>query len=263
MSGLLNNDTSTTTSAQGKFESVDDNAAATGATSAPAQAPAASPAPAATPASAPTAAPTAAPAASGLVSQTGGAVATKIPEATLKVVENLKDAMPVDYNTLSQIITTNGNFVERETKKVLGDAVVFELLSWQDAYVVSPEDEEAPKDAVRYSDDKITCTDGTPVDEHLKFLQDNGYPKAKVKQRVVVVGGLQSAAKTSDLNGTLVQFDLSPMSMVQWKRYRANVAYGLKIGKVTAEQAVRIKATTQLANSQGKDFTLAVFNVAD
>ncbi len=67
------------------------------------------------------------------------------------------------------------------------------------------------------------------------------------------------------MNGgdTLVQFDLSPMSMVQWKRFRANVGYSLRIGKVTAEQAVRIKATTQLANSQGKDFTLAVFNVAD
>jgi hypothetical protein len=174
-----------------------------------------------------------------------------------------KDALPVNYNTLAQIIATNGNFKDRESGKIMGDTIVFELMSYQDSYVVSPEDDDAPDDMVRYSNDGKTCSDGTDVQTHLEFLHTNGFPKAKLKQRVVVIGGVETAAKSDHLNGSLVQFDLSPTSKVQWDRYMANTAYKLNTGRVTAEGAKRVKAETTVAKGKGSDdYTLVTFNVA-
>lgn len=183
------------------------------------------------------------------------------PKVNLRVMESFKDAMVVDYNTLNQIIATNGNFVDRETKTVLGDKIAFELLSYQDSYVVSPNDDDAPEDMVRYSNDGKVCSDGTDVEEHLKFLKDAGFPKSSLKQRVVVVAAVQSATKTDKFNGQLVQFDLSPASRVQWNRHTANVAYALSIGKLKPEQLSFVTAETTLQQKGTNTFTQVQFNV--
>jgi hypothetical protein len=187
------------------------------------------------------------------------AVATKVD---LRVMDSFKDAMTVDYNTLSQVIATNGNFVDRETKTVMGDTIMFTLLSFQDSYVVSPNSDEAPDELVKYSNDGKVCSDGTDVQEHLTFLKENGFPKASLKQRVVVVAAIEGAAKTDKFNGTLMQFDLSPASRTQWMRYTANVAYGLSVGKFKPEQVNRVKAETLLQQKGTDTFTLVQFNVA-
>ena len=197
-----------------------------------------------------------------VAAQKGGAVSTNF-KANMKVLEDFKGALPVEYNTLSQVIANNGNFVERESKTNMGDSLTFTLLSFQDSFVVSPEDEDAPDDMVRYSLDGVVCSDDTPVAEHLEYLRNNGYPKAKLKERIVVVAAVEAAAKTDKFNGTLMQLDLSPMSRVQWKRFMANAAYGLAIGKYTEEQVKRVKAVTEVATgSNKKDYTLAKFEVA-
>lgn len=212
----------------------------------------------------------ASPAETTAAASTQTAVATKQASALavsksvdLRVMEVFKDALPVDYNTLSQMTAQQGSFLDRETKTVLGDKIVFELLSYQDSFVVSPEDEDAPDDMVRYSGDGVVCSDGTMVQAHLEFLKANGFPKARLKQRVVLVGAVESAAKSDKFNGQLVQFDLSPASRTQWVRFTANVAYGLKIGKFKPEQVNRISAETTLAQGKGNDtYTLVQFNVA-
>jgi hypothetical protein len=187
------------------------------------------------------------------------AVATKVD---LRVMDSFKDAMTVDYNTLSQVIATNGNFVDRESKTIMGDTVVFTLLSFQDSYVVSPNDDNAPDELVKYSTDGKSCSDGTDVQEHLVFLKQNGFLKASLKQRVIVVAAIEGAAKTDKFNGALVQFDLSPASRTQWMRYTANVAYGLSVGKFKPEQVSRVKAETVLSQKGTDTFTLVQFSVA-
>jgi hypothetical protein len=187
------------------------------------------------------------------------AVANKVD---LHVMNSYKDAMKVEYNTLDQIIATNGNFMDRESNTVLGDTVVFTLLSFQDSYVVSPNDDNAPDEVVRYSDDGIVCSDGTDVQAHLAFLKENGFPKASLKERAVVVAAVESAAKTDKFNGQLVQLDLSPSSRTMWKRYMANVAYGLSIGTVTADKVNRVKAETALKQKGTNTFTQVQFSTA-
>ena len=219
---------------------------------------------AATAAAAKTAAATAAPAEAAHTAnvptvQATGAVALRAAKGAF---EAFRDALRVDYNTLDQIIASNGNFVERENKTVLGDTVTFDLLSFQDSFVVSPEDDKAPKETVRYSDDGLVCSDGTDVKEHLDWLRASGYPKARLKQRVVVVGAITSAMKTEKFNGQLVQFDLSPASRTMWQRFVANVTYGLTTGRITQEQASKVKAEAQLKSRGSETYTVAAFNVA-
>lgn len=203
----------------------------------------------ATPASAPAVAATQSPAAVAL---------TQARDA----FDQFRNALPVEYNTLDQIIASNGNFVERETKTVLGDTVHFDLLSFQDSFVVSPEDDNAPGEIVRYSNDGVVCSDGSDVKEHLYWLHQNGYPKARLKQRVVVVGAVTSAAKTDKFNGQLVQFDLSPASRTLWQRFAISAAYGLTTGRVTAAQVSKVKAEALLKSRGNDTYTVASFSTA-
>jgi len=235
--GLLNN-----TNAAGAFESDDDNTAQV---------------------AAPVAAQAAAAPATAVAVKPAAQVAVAAVQSNARVLESFKDAMPVEYNTLEQIIANQGNFQERESKTNLGDTLVFELLSYQASFVVSPEDDDAPDDAVRYSMDGVVCSDGTMVQEHLQWLHENGYPAARLKERAVVVAAIETAAKTDKFNGTLMQLDLSPASRTMWNRFLANAAYGLKIGKYTEESVKRIKAETSLAQGKGNNtYTKVSFTVA-
>lgn len=202
---------------------------------------------------------------SALVLKPTGAVGLRKPVVD-QIIANLKDAMVVEYNTLPQIICNNGAFLSREDKKNLGDSIVFELHSFQESYVVSPNDDKAPMEMVRFSNDGITCTDEelTPCKEHLQFLLDNGYPKASIKERVIVVGELISAAKTADMNGELVQLDLSPKSRVMWNRFLFNVTNKLKTGKLQPDAFKVIKAVCiDAIGADNKSFTQAKFDLVE
>lgn len=203
------------------------------------------------------AAPTSAPA----VAATQSPAAVALAQAR-DAFDQFRNALPVEYNTLDQIIASNGNFVERETKTVLGDIVHFDLLSFQDSFIVSPEDDNAPGEIVRYSNDGVVCSDGSDVKEHLYWLHQNGYPKARLKQRVVVVGAVTSAAKTDKFNGQLVQFDLSPASRTLWQRFAISAAYGLTTGRVTAAQVSKVKAEALLKSRGNDTYTVASFSTA-
>lgn len=181
------------------------------------------------------------------------------------IFEGLREAFPVEYNTLPQIICSNGNFVCREDKKNLGDTVVFELQSFQDSFVVSPNDDAAPTETLRFSNDGVVCNDeeGTLVADHLNWLHENGYPNASLKQRAVVVGMIEATAKGTDMVDELVQFDLSPKSRVMWERFLSTTTFKLAKGKLTEDKVLRIKATTTIASSSGgNDFTQAKFDLA-
>ncbi len=188
------------------------------------------------------------------------AVSTQV--GMVDVFAPLRDALRVEYNTLSQVKLTNGNFVERETNVTLGDTVVFDLLSFQDSFTITPNDDKAPIETIKFSDDGITCKDGTSVADHLANLKAEGYSKAGVKQRMVVVGAVLSASKTDKLNGSLVQFDLSPETRVLFERFRAITAYGVKVGKVDPTKGFSVKAVTRLVTKGSNTYTVADFQLA-
>lgn len=188
----------------------------------------------------------------------GGRVHRKIQS----LFDPLKDVLAVDYNTLIQLFPNNGNIMDREKGTMLGDEIVFLLESWQDAFVVSPEDDNAPDEVVRYSDDGIICSDGTPVAEHLDWLQANGFPKARLKNRNVIVGLVQECAKQPQYVGELVQLDLPPSSKVMWDRYGIGALYAVNTNRFDKEQARKIRCTVSVTRKKDNLYTLASFEAA-
>lgn len=178
------------------------------------------------------------------------------------VISSLKNAMPVTFNMLIPLIATNGNVCKRSDKKPVGDEVVFELMSWQDSYVVAPNDARGPKDCVRYSDDGIVCSDGTLVADHLAYLRSLGFAKASCKQRAVVVGSIISCSRTKELDDELVQFDLSPQSRAEFLNYALGCINKLRLGKLTPEQVTKIKATAEVVSMDGNPFTKLMFSAS-
>lgn len=178
------------------------------------------------------------------------------------VFASIKNSFTVEYNTLPSIKATNGNLVERETNAKLGDSMVLEIMSWQDSYVVSPGDDKAPKEIVKYSDDGIICKDGTPVNQHLADLRAMGYTKAKVNQRVVIVGSVVSTAKLDHLNDQLVQIDCSPMSRSEFTRYQAQAMNLARLGRADPAKLTTVRCTATLARSGDNDFTKICFAAA-
>jgi hypothetical protein len=178
------------------------------------------------------------------------------------VISSLKNAMPVTFDMLIPLIATNGNVCKRSDKKPVGDQVIFELMSWQDSYVVSPNDDRGPKDCVRYSDDGIVCSDGTLVADHLAYLRSLGFAKASCKQRAVVVGSIISCSRTKELDDELVQFDLSPQSRAAFLNYALGCVNKLRLGKLTSEQVTKIRATAEVVSMGGNPFTKLLFSAA-
>jgi len=200
------------------------------------------------------------------------AVATTKPSAVVakpsfssitNPITGLKDAVKVAYDSLTCLVASNGNFLERESKKSVGDEIVFELLSWQDSYVVQAGDDKAEKTTVRYSDDGVVCSDGTLVKEHLETLRELGYEKASVKERAVVVGSVITCTKGPQLVDDLVQFDLSPKSKGKFSRYQLMALNALRLGKATAESVTKVRARTEIAQAGSNAYTVVVFEIAN
>ena len=181
------------------------------------------------------------------------ALAVAPNKVNVNVISQLKDALPVDFNTLTQLQANQGKFKDKETDKNLGETITLELLSWQDSYVVGPNDTKAPKELVKYSEDGVTAKDGTDMAEHLAYLKDQGFSKAKKQHRCVLVGALIEAEKDKSLVGQLVQIDLSPQSRSTFMRYNINTVWQLKSGK-QSEDAVKTVVLTAVA-AKGPDNT--------
>lgn len=178
------------------------------------------------------------------------------------VISSLKNAMPVTFDMLIPLIATNGNVCKRSDKKPVGDQVIFELMSWQDSYTLTPGDDRAPKDLIRYSDDGVVCSDSTLVADHLAYMRSLGFAKAALKQRAVVVGSIISCSRTSELDDELVQFDLSPQSRASFLNYALGCVNKIRLGKLTSEQVTKIKATAEVVSMGGNPFTKLMFSAA-
>lgn len=175
----------------------------------------------------------------------------------------LKNAMPVTFDMLTSLIASNGNICKRADSRPLGAEVTFELLSWQDSFVVSTGDNKSPKDLIKYSDDGVICSDGTPAQEHLQHLRELGYTKAAIKQRAVVVGSIISCQKPGEIEeDELVQFDLSPQTRAAFMNYALGCINKQRLGKLTAEQVTKVKAVASLATMNGNTFTKLTFYAA-
>lgn len=225
-----------------------------------AQAPAAPAVEAAAPVEA-TPAPTPAPAVPAIQRSTSVAVAGKAVDV---LAENYKNALRVDWNTLHRLQANNGNFLDLENnKKALGSEMVLEIMSFQDNWQISPgvSDPDAAQ-YVRYSDDGRTTNQGEDCVEYLAALKEAGYQDAKLTQRVTLAGVVESMRDASEMEGKMIQIDLSQTSRGMFDRHRFQIALDIQKGRRNADTINRVKMKCNVQSRGANSWTTVAFDYA-
>ena len=229
------------------FETEDE----TTATAAPAQAAAPAPAPA-----------PAASTSTAVATQGTRAVASAAAVVKQNVLSDKKDAFRVEFDSLPRILASQGSFQFKDTEEDLGAQVQIQLMSYQDSWTCGPNDTKADADLVKYADNPTTAQDGTDLKQHLADLKAQGYSKASIAHRCVIVGELVSSQGkvASDRTGELVQMDLPESGRRSFNTYQLQASYAVAKGRKTAEEAslLTIKAVKE-KSKQGEMYTKTVF----
>ena len=213
---------------------------------------AAAPGPA--PAASRTVAPAAAPA--------SRAVSTNVSTRRPGVLSPLKDAIVVEYNTFPALQVNQGNWLIKEGKKMLGDGIDFELLSFQDQWVISPGVEGAEGlEHLRFSADGEFTTKGEDCREYLAELHAAGFAKADMKHRAVLVLNLISCDKKvpAEYLDKLYQVDLPPSSKSKFDAHRHQADFSVSRNRCTPEAAPMIRSTVTVIEKGTNSWSVADF----
>lgn len=178
------------------------------------------------------------------------------------VLSDKKDAFRVEFDSLPRILASQGSFIFKDTDEDLGAQVQIQLMSYQDSWTCGPNDTKADAELVKYADNPTTAQDGTDLKEHLDDLKAQGYSKASIAHRCVIVGELVSSQGkvASDRTGELVQMDLPESGRRSFNTYQLQASYAVAKGRKSAEEAslLTIKAVKE-KSKQGEMYTKTVF----
>lgn len=187
-----------------------------------------------------------------------GAVAVQ----SQNVISDLKDAFPLEWDSLPRVLATNGSFFFKDDERnAIGDEIVLSLITYQDQWVVSPNDRKADTDLLKFADNETTAKDGTDLKQHLAELKELGWEKAAITKRLIVAGEMLKANKDDSRVGQLVLIDLPPTGVASFKSYTLQASYAVAKGRKTAEDAktVTLKAVVD-TNKAKETFTKIVFS---
>ena len=198
-----------------------------------------------------------------VVAPAAGSLAVKMSQAD--PFKKLENAIHVDYNTLDRIQVTNGNIINKETNGAMGDTCTMELISIQKLWVMSPggdQKDEESLEFLKYSDDgKTVQGTGELLVDFLEAAKAAGYDKARIVERLILVGMLVDAGKlASTMDGTLVQLDCAPRSKANFEKHRIGTAFGIGKGLQSAEGAEIVKITADLQTKGTLKWTDALFS---
>jgi hypothetical protein len=177
------------------------------------------------------------------------AVAIANPAGRLPIVlESLKDALVVEFGTLPSLQVNQGNYIVKSSNTMLGDEVTFQLLSYQDQWVIgSSQKGDAALKALRYSADGITTTQGEDCRNYLEQMKQD-FDDAKMTKRVILVLNLLTSSKkgTEQFCNTLYQVDLSKTSKSAFDSYLIQTAFKASTGKTDFEQASILRSSVEV-----------------
>ena len=183
--------------------------------------------------------------------------------ALVNVVSDVKDAFHVDFDSLPRIIAEQGSMVMKEGAIELGTFIKLKMLSFQDSYVCSPNDNKAPKELVKFSEDGKVDREGNCLFAHVRELKEQGWVKAKISHRLVVVGELLATGNGAGPIEDLVQIDLSETGRKSFNTYTLQASYKVAKGKFSAEDSTILRMTAEKARSTSGDvYTKVVVAVA-
>ena len=203
----------------------------------------------------------AAPATTALAAPRTSALATANSVVKMNVISGLKDTFRVEFDSLPGIGASQGTFNLKADDTDIGAEISIQLLSYQESWVASPNDTKADVELVKYSDDGVTSRDGINLLAHLEDLKAQGYSKAKIAHRIILVGELLATAKDCDKVGELVMVDLPDSGRRAFNTYVIQASYAVAKGRKSAEEAtvLTLKAVNDKTKS-GEKYTKVVIS---
>lgn len=191
-----------------------------------------------------------------LATQGSRAVATASAVMKQNVISGLQDAFRVEYDSLPSIGASQGTFSIKSDDTDIGPEIKIQLLSYQDSYTCGPNDTKADVELVKYSDDGITSRDGVDLRKHLNDLLEQGYTKAKIAHRVILVGELLDTKNPCNNIGELVQIDLPDSGRRAFNSYTLQASYAVAKGRKTPEEATILTLKAVIEKSKaGEKYT--------
>jgi hypothetical protein len=193
------------------------------------------------------------------LSKPAGTAVTATAVMKMNVLSELSEAFRVDYDSLPAMQASLGTFVMKADETDLGAEVSLQLMSYQQSWVASPNDTKADVELVKYSDDGKTSRDGVDLVAHVADLKEQGYSKAKINHRVILVGELVSTKSGAGPVGDLVQIDLPDSGRRSFNTYTIQASYAVGKGRKTAQEAavLTLKAVNDKTKS-GEKYTKVV-----
>ena len=239
-------------------------AAAPAVAATPAAAPAPAPAPAPTPVQTTAVAVAAPPAMPAIIKPAAAALAIA---GGMQATEVFKDAMRIDWDTFPMMKTSQGRITSMVggTKVDFGKWVDFDLLSYQDNWLVSPGgDTDEAKKLAKYSDDgKVLKDSGQLVTEYIDNLKSMGYNEARLAQRMIALVSLVNCEGDANIpEGQLFQIDMAPTSRSAFEQYRKQSAFDISKSRLSADSwASGIRGTASVRTQTGstKEYTVLTF----
>lgn len=193
--------------------------------------------------------------------QAAGAVVVPGQYGNPRVLDTLKDALRVDWNTLYRVKAGQGRFAGEQGLN-LGSWIEAELQSWQESWLITPgSDNDEAKEFARYSDDGKTIKGtGEDCQTYIARLVSMGYKDAALKKRCIVVMALLDCEKEVDLDeGKLFQIDMSTTSKDKFDQYRFQTVYDVSKGRHTADQSLLIRMDAIATTAGKKEWTVIHF----
>ena len=177
------------------------------------------------------------------------------------IISGLQDAFRVEYDSLPAVGASLGTFVRKADETDLGPELKLQLISYQESWVASPNDTKADVELVKYADNSKTARDGTDLAAHVEDLKAQGYGKAKINHRVILVGELLEASKDDSMVGDLIMVDLPDSGRRSFNTFTLQASYAVAKGRKSAEEAtiLTLKAVNDKTKS-GEKYTKVVIS---
>ena len=177
------------------------------------------------------------------------------------IISGLQDAFRVEYDSLPAVGASLGTFVRKADETDLGPELKLQLISYQESWVASPNDTKADVELVKYADNSKTARDGTDLAAHVEDLKAQGYGKAKINHRVILVGELLEASKDASMVGDLIMVDLPDSGRRSFNTFTLQASYAVAKGRKSAEEAtiLTLKAVNDKTKS-GEKYTKVVIS---
>lgn len=190
------------------------------------------------------------------------AAAIQTNQNSVALASLMNSLPPLKFGTLPRIRASQGALLGEDNAD-LGTHLVITIVSYNESYAISPNDDKAPKNLCKFSSDGKNLNDmsGT-VSSWVEHLNNLGYAKAAAKRYLEVIGILEDSDKDSEDIGQMVLLSLSPQSVAQFERYMLNATIAVRGG---APEAVyhKIRVSAKRKSFGTNNFTMMNFTKAE